>query len=85
MDRVHKCLDGQSLRYNGASGKYYNIIYQLGEVRWSIVVSVPATRSARPGFESLPGGYSPQKDQRGGRLLCEYSANKLIKLGPGWL
>ena len=36
------------------------------------------------GFESRPGA-SPQSNLRGGRLLCEYCTNKLIKLGPGWL
>ena len=30
MDRVHKCLDGQSLRYNGASGKFWVSVEQSG-------------------------------------------------------
>ena len=50
----------------------------------AILRSVPATRSARPGFESRPEA-SPQSGLRGGRSLCEYCANKLIKLGSGWL
>ena len=41
-----------------------------------LVVSVPATRSDRPGSESRPGA-SPQSGLRGGRLLCEYCTNKL--------
>ena len=49
-----------------------------------LVISVLATRSARPGLESRPGA-SPQSGVRGGRSLCEYCTNKLIKLGPGWL
>ena len=51
---------------------------QLGscEVR-GLVVSVPATRSARPGFESRPGA-SSQGGLRGGRSHCEYF---LIKYG----
>ena len=49
-----------------------------------LVVHVPATRSTRPRFESRPGA-SPQSGVRGGRSLCEYCTNKLIKLGPGWL
>ena len=47
-----------------------------------LVFSVPATRSARPRFGSLPGA-SPQSGLRGGRSLSEYCTNKLIKLGPG--
>ena len=39
------------------------------------MVSVPATRSAQPGFESWPG----LSGLRGGRSLCEYCTNKLIK------
>ena len=46
------------------------------------MVSVPATGSARPGFESRPGA-SPQSGLRGGRSLCEYCTNKLKQLG--WL
>ena len=51
-----------------------------------LVASVPACRSAHPGFESRPGA-SPPSGLRGGRSLCEYctSKNKLVKLGPGWL
>ena len=45
-----------------------------------LVVSFPATRSARPGFESWPGA-SSQSGLKGGRSLCEYYTNKLIKLG----
>ena len=41
-----------------------------------LVVSVPATRSARPGFESWPVA-SPQSGLRDGRQLCEYYTNKL--------
>ena len=56
------------------------------------MVSVPATRSARPGFESRPVA-SPQSGLRGGRLLFEYCTNKLLKvrgshgchLGITWL
>ena len=48
---------------------------------WGLVVSVPATRSARPRFESRPGT-SPQSGLRGGRSLCECCTNKL-KLNPG--
>ena len=49
-----------------------------------LVVSVPATRSAGPGYESQPGA-SPQSSLGDGRSRCEYCTNKLIKLGPGWL
>ena len=41
-----------------------------------LVVSVPATRSARTGFESSPGA-SPQSGLRGGRSLCEYCIIKI--------
>ena len=41
-----------------------------------LVVSVPGTRSARPGFESQPRA-SPQSVLRGGRSLCKYCTNKL--------
>ena len=53
-----------------------------------LVVSVPATRSARPGFDSRPwaGGASPQSGLGGGRSLSEYCTNKVIQeQGPGWL
>ena len=43
-----------------------------------LVISVPATRSARPGFNSRPGT-SPQGGLRGGRSLCEYCTNKYNK------
>ena len=38
-----------------------------------LVVSVPATRSGRPGYESRPGGLTTEwSEGRRGRLLCEY-------------
>ena len=46
-----------------------------------LVVSVFTTRSARPGFESRPGA-SPQSGLRGGRTLCEYCTNKIVKTRP---
>ena len=39
-----------------------------------LVVSVPATRSARPGFESRPGPL-PKSGLRGGTFLCKYCTN----------
>ena len=44
-----------------------------------LVVNVPATRSAHPGFESRPGGphHRVVSGLRGGRSLCEYCTNKL--------
>ena len=52
-------------------------LYEIQYVRCGgLVVSVPATRSDRPGSESRPGA-SPQSGLRGGRLLCEYCTNKL--------
>ena len=46
-----------------------------------LVDSVPATRSARPGFESRPGA-SLQSGLRGGRSLCENCTNKINKTRP---
>ena len=48
-----------------------------------LVVSVPATRSTRPGFKSRPGA-SPQSGLRGGKSLCEYCTNRVINISP-WL
>ena len=45
---------------------------------YSLVVSIPANRSAHPGFDSRPGA-SPQGGLRGGRSYCVYCTNKLIK------
>ena len=64
--------------------KYINIKKVVYGSCVGIVVSVPVTRSAHFGFESRRGA-SPQGSLRGGRLLCEYCTNKLIKLGPGRL
>ena len=36
------------------------------------MVSVPSTRSARPGFEYRPVWPHHREGRRGGRLLCEY-------------
>ena len=46
-----------------------------------LVVSVPATRSTHPGFESRPGA-SPHSGLRGGISLCEKGTNKLYKTRP---
>ena len=53
--------------------------YSYLKGRGGLMVSVFATRSARPGFESRPGA-SLQSGQRGGRSLCGYCTNELIKL-----
>ena len=60
----------------------YKITYTVRrELRFSyvrcgdLVVSVPATRSIRPRFESRPG-VSPQSGLRCGRSPCEYCTNK---------
>ena len=36
-----------------------------------------------PGPYPDPGGLTTECSLRGGRSLCEYSTNKLIKLDPG--
>ena len=52
-------------------------LYEIQYVRCGgLVVSIPATRSDRPGFASRPGA-SPQSGLWGGRSLGEYYKNKL--------
>ena len=51
------------------------------------VVSVPATRSALPGFESQARASAQSAWSVEGRhgSLCEYCTKKIVKLGSGWL
>ena len=76
LDRTRKLQRKGKDKNTGAESEFWKC--------GGLVISVPATRSARPGLESRPGA-SPQSGVRGGRSLCEYCTNKLIKLGPGWL
>ena len=84
MEQFHEIVDRRGLQIflmdNEITLEIKNIKYKKNsEVRWSS--GLCPCHWIRPSRVRI----STQNVLRGGRTLCEYCTNKLIKLGPGWL